>query len=660
MKINKIYLKNLNALRGEHTIDFSQSPLRESDLVAIVGPTGAGKSTLLDAVLLSLYNKTPRFDKVSANELQDTGGLVTRGEKEAAAAIDFEVRKNGELKNYRAQWSASKGKKGEAKHRINSYSMTLSEIVADGGEILASGRASKVVPLVEKIIGLHYDQFVKAVMLSQGEFARLLKADKKERNQLLEKVTRSFDFREISKKAFEVHKEKKEALDERLRDLARYEILEEDEKKTIETRLANLAKAGQERSEQLEVLRKSLELWESRRKLGGELDSIQAKQQLLEERKTAFQAKSLQLNRYDQALPFQADWKNLAERQKQLTGKKAEIKALLDKKALAEKRLEQLSENKAKAEQSLNEEAAKRQAYEGLWEAVKAQDLQISKKQVEAAEAEKQVQALEKKCAEREKELLEKKEEKEKVGQELVEAESWLKQHAVLENLQSDWGKLEALFSQLGNYRDQFENECRQVSDFKAGEQIRLALEDNRLEDSLEDWKQKIKQKISEVEQARFFPDWGAEAYDPAIHLLEKSTVAEKEYEAVRKICDEQIQSQLDVQKKIEILLVELTAAETLERHALLSVEELQPKVERLKLENSSTVLGLRKELKEGVPCRVCGSIEHPFAEKPDDSSLISQAEDELAKAKKQHTDRQQKLAELRQNKSAEEAKQQA
>ncbi|MCG8474527.1 MAG: hypothetical protein MI784_03500, partial [Cytophagales bacterium] len=100
--------------------------------------------------------------------------------------------------------------------------------------------------------------------------------------------------------------------------------------------------------------------------------------------------------------------------------------------------------------------------------------------------------------------------------------------------------------------------------------------------------------------------------------------------------------------------------AETLERHALLSVEELQPKVERLKLENSSTVLGLRKELKEGVPCRVCGSIEHPFAEKPGESSLISQAEDELAKAKKQHTDRQQKLAELRQNKSAEEAKQQA
>ena len=63
MKINRIYLKNINSFKGEHTIDFTLDPLSGAGLFAIVGPTGAGKSTLLDAITLALYNRVPRFDK---------------------------------------------------------------------------------------------------------------------------------------------------------------------------------------------------------------------------------------------------------------------------------------------------------------------------------------------------------------------------------------------------------------------------------------------------------------------------------------------------------------------------------------------------------------------------------------------------------------------
>ena len=68
MKINKIYIKNIHSLKGEHIIDFELPPLRACGLFAITGPTGAGKSTILDAITLALYNKVPRFDgKVSDN-----------------------------------------------------------------------------------------------------------------------------------------------------------------------------------------------------------------------------------------------------------------------------------------------------------------------------------------------------------------------------------------------------------------------------------------------------------------------------------------------------------------------------------------------------------------------------------------------------------------
>ena len=62
MKILKIYIKNINSLKGEHTIDFTVSPLLQSGLYAIVGQTGAGKSTILDCITLALFNQVPRFE----------------------------------------------------------------------------------------------------------------------------------------------------------------------------------------------------------------------------------------------------------------------------------------------------------------------------------------------------------------------------------------------------------------------------------------------------------------------------------------------------------------------------------------------------------------------------------------------------------------------
>ena len=60
MKIQKIYIKNINSLAGENTIDFTQPPLSTAALFAITGPTGAGKSTVLDAICLALYDQCPR------------------------------------------------------------------------------------------------------------------------------------------------------------------------------------------------------------------------------------------------------------------------------------------------------------------------------------------------------------------------------------------------------------------------------------------------------------------------------------------------------------------------------------------------------------------------------------------------------------------------
>ena len=84
MKIISVRFANLNSLPGPFLIRFDETPLADTGLFAITGPTGAGKSTLLDAIAVGLYGRVPRHDR-------QVGEMVSRHAPHAFSEVEFEV-----------------------------------------------------------------------------------------------------------------------------------------------------------------------------------------------------------------------------------------------------------------------------------------------------------------------------------------------------------------------------------------------------------------------------------------------------------------------------------------------------------------------------------------------------------------------------------------
>ena len=189
MRILKLYIKNINSLKGEHVVDFENEVLAEAGLFAITGSTGSGKSTLLDAISLALYGRIARFGNspVTTEKLiGNQGGIMTRNTKESIAEVDFLVND----KKYRARWSVSTTRGGNLKDE--------KELVDLSSDSIITSKKSEVNNEITKLLKLDFSQFSKAIILSQGEFNKLLLANKDDRHKLLEQITGAFQSLQVA------------------------------------------------------------------------------------------------------------------------------------------------------------------------------------------------------------------------------------------------------------------------------------------------------------------------------------------------------------------------------------------------------------------------------------------------------------------------------
>lgn len=243
MKILKIKSLNINSLKGEFEIDFIEF-LKDESLFAITGPTGAGKSTILDIITCALYGRTARL--INPNE------LMSRHTGECLCEVEFEVKG----KVYKSSWSQKRARKS-ADGAFQSAKMEVSSV--ESGKILEA-YLSKVPKYIEELSGLDFDRFIQSMMLAQGSFDAFLKAKENERSTLLEKITGTQIYKQISQEIYQTYSTFNESIKNDEVALGSIELLSSEvvEEKTL---LLNSSKAKKLELDTKENELKKISLW---------------------------------------------------------------------------------------------------------------------------------------------------------------------------------------------------------------------------------------------------------------------------------------------------------------------------------------------------------------------------------------------------------------
>ena len=262
MKILAIRGKNLASLARPFAVDFTQEPLAKTGIFAITGPTGAGKSTLLDALCLALYDDMPRLPRegyrgqnlpdVSGETIapRDARNILRRGAAEGFAEVDF-VGNDGVA--YRAHWSVRRART-KAEGRLQNSELSLLRLADE--QSVGGARKTEVLAAIAQRIGLSFEQFTRAVLLAQNEFSAFLKASDDKRAELLQTLTGTDLFADLSRRAYQRSKTAEHKLNHLRERLAILQVLTPEERQQQEL----ASRQAQLQVQSLELERSQLEL----------------------------------------------------------------------------------------------------------------------------------------------------------------------------------------------------------------------------------------------------------------------------------------------------------------------------------------------------------------------------------------------------------------
>ncbi|AOS61676.1 AAA family ATPase [Actinoalloteichus hymeniacidonis] len=192
MRLHRLAMTAFGPYRNTVQVDFDA--LGADGLFLLHGETGAGKTTLLDGVAYALFGQVPgargQVRRLRCDQAPDT----------VATRVELEVTIQGHrLRIVRSPEFERRKKRGEGTTTVQAkVSLAWLGGVPDGYPDGLS-RIDEVARTVSRLLGMTHQQFFQVVLLPQGEFARFLRADTDEREQLLEQLFGTQRFAETEK-----------------------------------------------------------------------------------------------------------------------------------------------------------------------------------------------------------------------------------------------------------------------------------------------------------------------------------------------------------------------------------------------------------------------------------------------------------------------------
>ncbi|NJL74055.1 MAG: hypothetical protein HC892_02400 [Saprospiraceae bacterium] len=431
MRIRKITLRNLNSLRltqttGTIQIDFTTAPLNYAGIFAIVGDTGAGKTTILDAITLALYGKVHRND----NEKE----IMSYGSTESLAEVEFESNKH----IYRSKWTLWKsrnktdGNVQPAKRELSRWDAQTSnfKIIYD--------RARDYEIKIQEITGLDYNQFCKSVLLAQGDFAAFLRADEKERSELLERITGTEYYTKLSQAAFERHAEEEKQLNQYKDQFQQLHALQTDDPSLIQQQLDTFTQQAALHKKALEELRQQLQWLQNLSVLQAKVEELNNQIQQVQEAQHAQANQFEKLAKHQKASPFQAQLLRLNEMIAERDQLKITIAESKNTQTVLQQQLEEVQEKFDAAHQQLDTLQSQRDEQLARFEKVTQLDVNLQQKKLELTHLQKDWTTKNNKQQKEQQQQQQLFETHQNTENQILELEIWLNKNRDCEDLEQD------------------------------------------------------------------------------------------------------------------------------------------------------------------------------------------------------------------------------
>ncbi|MDO9228628.1 MAG: AAA family ATPase [Syntrophales bacterium] len=629
MRILGVRFKNLNSLTGEWQVDFTHPSYASDGIFAITGPTGAGKTTIMDAVCLALYGSTPRLGKVtkSSNE------IMSRQTGECFAEVTFETGKG----RYRCHWSQHRARKrpeGElqqARHEIAD---------ADTDRVLES-KINQVGEFIDEVTGMNFERFTRSMLLAQGGFAVFLQASPNERSPILEQITGTEIYSQISVKVHERRAKEIEIRELLQAELRGIQVFSEDEERDLRTGLTKKQQQETELAGKVKEMGKAMAWLEGMVALEKELGKLDENQQNFEQRRLAFAPESKRLEKSRKALGLEGDYRGVAV----LRGlQDSEIRELQGAVAILPEKEKAGAEALAvrQTTEALLNEARARQMSEGeVIKKVRDLDARLGEQKKQLAEKDKAIGEIEKQ-GEGYRSLVKSGEQEQKKAHTALKAIcEYRTKQAVDAALMTNLSAIERGFALL---RD---TEAKRVNAMKAlstaaekkesahAECARREVDHEKIRQAFETDQNDLKDltdAIKVILQGREISQWRNETDT----LKERERLLVQAGETNERI-DRTSTALNGLKTRLETLntgsvrilgeIKSCTDQKTLLEKDMVSRETQVSLLSRIRdLEEE------RKRLEGGKPCPLCGATEHPYAK--GNVPVLSDAEAELQKTK--------------------------